>query len=132
MARGSFALDLAKFAKKTDADLDKVVRLVVLEIFSGVIYESPVDTGMARAGWMMGVGSKPRGIPSPGKKHYPKPSPNLGGVKAGTIVWITNNVPYIRHLEYGTSSYGYSPKAPRGMVRITMKNVVNNLKSALS
>lgn len=36
-------------------------------------------------------------------------------VKSGNVVWLANNVPYIRALEYG-----HSKQAPEGMVRIAV------------
>ena len=35
--------------------------------------------------------------------------------RAGSVVYLTNNVPYIQKLEYG-----YSTKSPNGMVRINV------------
>lgn len=127
----SFVGDLEKFANKTEIKLDVVVKKVVIDLFAGFTLQTPVETGMARAGWMIGISTPPNGVPEPGKEFYQKPFPDVGGVKAGQIIWIMNNVPYIRGLEYGTHKYGYSPKAPQGMVRITIKKVVTSLNQEL-
>lgn len=127
----SFLFDLNRFAKKTEIKMDLVVKKVVIDLFTGFVLHTPVDTGMARAGWMIGISTPPNGVPAPGKKFYKKPIPKAGKVKAGGIIWIMNNIPYIRHLEYGTAKYGYSPKAPQGMVRITFKKVVASLNREL-
>jgi hypothetical protein len=51
------------------------------------------------------------------------------GAAIGNTFFFTNNVPYIRRLEYG-----YSEQAPQGMVRRNLQNfnrlLVKNLKAA--
>ena len=49
MSVRQFNLDLAKFSKKTQLNLDIVARKVGFEIWNGVTKKTPVDTGRARA-----------------------------------------------------------------------------------
>ena len=51
MSVRQFNLDLAKFSKKTQLNLDIVARKVGFEIWNGVTKKTPVDTGRARASW---------------------------------------------------------------------------------
>lgn len=44
----SFSGDMRRFVTKTATAHDKITRLATLELFSGVIRATPVDTGRAR------------------------------------------------------------------------------------
>jgi hypothetical protein len=45
----------------------------------------------------------------------------------GGVFYLTNNLPYIRRLEYE----GWSTQAPAGMVRVTLREVKNHLMRAV-
>ena len=47
---------------------------------------------------------------------------------AGNVYYLTNNLPYIRRLEYDN----WSKQAPRGMVRVTLREALRELKRAIS
>ena len=57
MSVASFNVDLNKFAKSMDIELETVVRKLAFEIYKGVTQKTPVDTGRAKANWMLGYGS---------------------------------------------------------------------------
>ncbi|MEX0469912.1 hypothetical protein V6X73_09255 [Spiribacter sp. 390] len=44
----------------------------------------------------------------------------------GNVFYLTNNLPYIRRLEYD----GWSTQAPRGMVRVTLREAQQEIKKA--
>ncbi|NTX09022.1 hypothetical protein, partial [Myxococcus sp. CA040A] len=46
--------------------------------------------------------------------------------KLGDTVYVTNNLPYARRLEFG-----HSAQAPRGMVRVTVARLREILEGAL-
>jgi hypothetical protein len=69
-------------------DFNKLQQFIVDYVFTTVKRRTPVDTGQARDGW----------------------------VKTETT--ISNDVPYIGVLEYGSSD-----QAPNGMIRITLEEV---------
>jgi len=46
----------------------------------------------------------------------------LESAKGDETIYITNNLPYICKLEYGSSK-----QAPNGMVGLTMNNISNNI-----
>jgi len=88
---------LEKAKRFAPDEADKVLRAVGLVANTRIAQRTPVDTGRARGGWQM---------------EHTRPSSNVGRVT------ISNQVPYIIYLEYGSSQ-----KAPQGMVRITMQEI---------
>lgn len=115
-----FKKNLEKWAKHKKVTLDEAVELLVVEISSDIIQSTPVDTGRARGNWQASNGTPilnsvdtldKTGVLSIGK---------VAGVavnSAGNIYHLTNNLPYITKLEYGSSNQN-----PEGMVRINLKN----------
>lgn len=96
----SFGGDVAKWRKSVLDDAEKAFRSVAMSIQKETARKTPVDTGRLRGNWMLGVNS-----------------PNAEGlsIKLGDVVYITNNLPYARRIEYG-----YSKQAPEGMLRRTI------------
>lgn len=98
--------------------LDRVMRIAVLELTGGLVDETPVLTGTARANWNFSTNQ-----PDTSTYTVPNPVPNdprmtayaikqeanrarvSGGWKAsdGTPAYITNAMPYIVPLEEGSS-----------------------------
>lgn len=126
----SFALDLSKFAKKANVDMRLVVRKLAFESFKRIILRTPVDTGRARANWGVTIGSPRVGF-------FIEGSDKSGGATMSAAqaavqqfdcegsIFITNNVPYIGPLEYGSSK-----QAPAGMVRVTVEEMTGFLNKA--
>lgn len=137
MPLGSFTADLTRFVQKAKANADMVFGKSCLEIFARVAERTPVDTGRCRVGWQPGINAMPSGSDPGALKQMvrkarltaapPLSSADKGkiatallGLKFGDTAWLVNNVHYVQYLEYGTASYGFSPQAPAGMVRITL------------
>lgn len=125
----SFSKDIANFTRKAASAHDKITRVATLELFSGIIRATPVDTGRARGGWQTGVGSAPTGDNKRLDKTAAEP---LAEVErntppgAGQVTYLANNVPYIMNLEQGTSR-----QAPEGMVRKNMDRVQKMVDAAI-
>ena len=123
----SFALSIKQFCDKTKANVDQVNRKVCLEILSGVVMKSPVKTGWFRGNWQVGENNqlKTASVEDKdvgGDATISKGSSVIDGLKAGGVVWISNNLPYARRLEYG-----WSGQAPFGVVRMTLNDVASNM-----
>lgn len=120
MAQGTFSLSLAKFAAKAGANADAVVKKAALDILGRIVLRSPVDTGRFRANWQMTIGNPGAGVvpafDKTGAATIGKGSAAINRFRAGPSIWIVNNLPYGRRLEYG-----YSQQAPSGMVRVTQR-----------
>ncbi len=124
-----------------------VVRTVCFTISARVIMRTPVDTGLARSGWMPSIGAPDLTHPDPRGENEAEGSaqesrdrlrPVLDGYDpaAQNSFFFTNSVKYIVPLEYG-----HSKQAPQGMLRLTVAefatvtteavNTVNNGGAAL-
>lgn len=123
----SFGADIANFAKEAMGEADKKRRAITLEFFSSVIEDTPVLSGRARASWQFTL-EKPSNVILP--PSHKDANLTLEKIKKyassrstqDETVYLTSNLGYIRPLEYG-----FSKKAPRGMVRINFKRITNNL-----
>jgi hypothetical protein len=126
----TFTLDISKFVKKAEGNADKVVRELCLNLLKDIVYDTPVDTGRAKANWFTSIGS-PSGatIEFEGGKS-PAESLAIGRAMpdiakaTGNVFWISNNLPYIYRLEFE----GWSKQAERGMVRIAIDNMKRDLR----
>jgi len=123
----TFKLDLTNFIEKTKKNVDQKVQIICLNLVSGIVYETPVDTGQAINNWFTNIGS-----PSNQTTTDTDPSGRRAIARAqsdikkapGNIFWVSNNLPYIYRLEFE----GWSKKAPRGMVRITVDRIQRELR----
>ncbi len=99
----SFQKDVEKWRKSIMADTEKAFATICLSIQSETMRKTPVDTGRLRGNWMLGINN---------------PYGNDSGIsiKLGDTVYLTNNLPYARKMEYGGSQ-----QAPTGMLRVTVK-----------
>lgn len=120
MTLGSFELDIARFVAKAKGNVDLVVRKVALDMFSRVIQKSPVDTGRFKGNWQVAIRAIPSGILEIDDKSGTATMSNVAAkvlaLKAGDTIYLVNNLPYARGLEYG-----HSKQAPSGMVRLTVQ-----------
>ena len=125
----SFASDVAKFAKLTNASLDQTSRAIALELFGSVIKDTPVDTGRAKGNWQTSMDS-----PATGETDRKGEGPALAEVSqqaasfgAGKVIYLSNGLPYILRLEYG-----WSKQQPGGMVRRNVARIQSIVKKAAS
>lgn len=123
----SFNADISKWANKVNLSVDDAIVAVCAQISTEVIKRTPVDTGRARANWIASIetpsdvitdNTDANGILATNKAL------NVSKYASGKMFWLVNNLPYIQKLEYG-----WSKQAPQGMVRLTMQQVTNSLRS---
>lgn len=117
----SFVLDLTRFAQRTNTDMRQVVRKLAFESFKRIILRTPVDTGRARANWGVTIGSPRSGafnteaVDKSGSRTLETARSQAEHFDCQGSIFMTNNLPYIGALEYGSSK-----QAPSGMVRVTV------------
>ncbi|ABF63543.1 phage-related conserved hypothetical protein [Ruegeria sp. TM1040] len=115
-----FAEDIEAFASKTERKMDLAVRKIALELFSRVILQTPVDKGRARANWQVAIGTAPDGTleleDKSGTATISAATATAAGLRAGDVIYLVNNLPYILRLEDG-----YSGQAPAGMVGLAVQ-----------
>lgn len=149
-----WSLDIEKWCGKSNERINDVKRKFAFMLYSAIVKKTPVDTGRARANWNVSVGSPDLGVTDETDKNFknPKSVPDAPG---DTPIYIANNLPYIKTLEFGgypkdvkkgtrvkgkgkkkghyevRSAGGFSKQAPKGMVGITVANAGRYLKRAL-
>ena len=110
-------MSMQAIVNRVNNRMDTVIRKSTIELFGRVVKMTPVDTGRAKGNWQCTVGSPATDeidrLDKSGSTVMAEVKQNVP--KAGSIVWLANNVPYIRALEYG-----HSKQAPEGMVRIAV------------
>lgn len=126
----TFAADISKWVSlKAKGNTDKVVRATFIQLATNVILRSPVDTGRFRNNWFTTIGSmSTETTNTPGKAGSAAISraSQVSKGATGRVIWLTNNLPYARKLEFGgygngpKTVGGYSIQAPNGMVRVAI------------
>jgi hypothetical protein len=101
-----------------------VVKKIAFDLFRKVILKTPVLTGRARANWLVSV-AEPRSetvdeTDKTGIRAIGNVQSVITGWNADSDIYLSNNLPYIYGLERGRSK-----KAPRGMVKISVTEVLN-------
>jgi hypothetical protein len=123
----TFTLDVSKFIDKTSKTADAEVRKICLDLLTGIVLKTPVDTGRARANWFTSINSPSANVTvSTDPSGSSTISSGLSAISkaTGNVLWITNNLPYIYRLEFE----GWSKQAPAGMVRVTVNNIARQLR----
>lgn len=130
----------------TEDELVLFHKKIVLEALARIVQKTPVDTGHARLNWQVTIGV-PTGteLPGTGSPNISETLAALAGLGPFQVVFIANPVPYIDVLESGgfrpkdpgpskdprpgrlgriLVRGGYSTQAPRGMVAVTIQELL--------
>jgi len=93
----SFADDIKKFADKTNKNAEEVATVFIIKLFTGIIYDTRVDTGRLRGNWQCSTGSP---ILTPIDRLDPNGTSTkleaertVDGLK---VNYLTNNLPYAK------------------------------------
>lgn len=122
----SFSGQIKQFQKKSAEEVDKQIRKIVIDLFTGIILSTPVDTGRARGNWQVGTSPITATLPNTDPSGAFAISGVMGKLSAGMFkskdssIWLCNNLPYIGRLESGR----HSKQAPRGMVALNLQRVI--------
>lgn len=122
-------------AKKVEKELTKVIekisRVITLNILTNLTFSTPVDTGFARANWTPNVGGPGRSSrtsnPTASDVSAAEARKSAGKGKVERYVlrqgnlFITNNAPYIVELNSGSSA-----QAPRGFVEDAIRKALSS------
>lgn len=147
MSNGTkFVADITRWVNATKGAVDLVVRKVIFDLATAIVYRTPVDTGRLRGNWQFGDSVIPSatlsGTDAGGAGTLARMAPQINSVKAGGVAFIVNNLPYAVVIEYGLypnppkkgtgkTAGGFSTQAPQGMVRITVAEYVSYLNNAV-
>lgn len=125
-----FAADLNKLCERAGEKAALVVRRAALELQSGMIERSPVDTGRFKGNWQCGIGTintdTSQGEDKSGQGALGRTATTLQGWKPGQTIVLSNSLPYAKRLENG-----WSQQAPSGMVRLTVQAYSDAVKKAV-
>ncbi len=118
--------------KRTGVAQKTFIRKIGIDLLRKIIEKNPVDTGRSRAAWAPLFEAE--GLPIPEADPVATLLEGHGAVegrieegetKGGYYLTIVNNVPYVLYLEYGSSD-----QAPEGMVRVSMQELLEELRRA--
>jgi hypothetical protein len=108
---------------------ERLVQRLALNVTANLIEDTPVDTGWARSNWVPNIGSprkKPAGVRptsrgAPGLDSAPQAAGQvaIAGYRLGPSIFISNNVPYIKKLNAGSSR-----KAPAAFIQSAILRAV--------
>lgn len=131
---------------------DKALRSTTIATLNEIMIKTPVDTGRARGNWFITQNTPSTKIDKAGKieTRQKEVSQAVSAGMLGKKFYFTNNLPYIKALEYGLypknpkkgsrnesgkfeikTKNGFSKQAPKGMVRISIKKFSQRLRKAL-
>ena len=117
----SLSADLAKIAARNKAKLLKVAQNSLMRVGGAIVVKSPVDKGRFINNWMSAYGgidsSTSESLSETGAESIGRLDAKLNGLAVGQMFYFTNSLPYAQRLEYG-----WSEKAPNGMVRLSVAN----------
>ena len=106
---------IARILEKRTTDL---MRMATIEFYRQITISTPVDTGRARAGWLITVNAPSTEIVPEGQYTYSAIPPDVPAVTINDRYFITNNTPYI-----GKLNNGYSRQAPARFVELAAARI---------
>jgi hypothetical protein len=118
---------LSDFGKFSEEQVDKLLRIVVLETDLELKMQSPVDTGRFRMSWV--VGENTTGNYDAGPQQTPAMTRttginyNPGSERVGNSYHIHNTLPYAERL-----GNGHSTQAPAGWVELIARQMANRAR----
>jgi hypothetical protein len=117
MARTIRVGDIGNYCNQ---QMEKLLRVAVLETDARLKAASPVDTGRFRVSWQVGENVAPGGIKPEGTYSGTPPLDRIGYSREqlGNIYSVHNNLPYAERL-----AQGWSGQAPAGWVQGVAKDI---------
>lgn len=122
-----FAVKMRKTGAKIPDRADQITRQVALAADRQVVLSTPVDTGRARGNWQPSLGSPAEGTLEVGQARDEATAVVAGyvGGRPDSVIFITNNLPYIVPLNNGSSQ-----QAPPEFVAIAIDSALRAAKRA--
>ena len=115
-----FALQMSNFANEAGELLTKQQRDIIWELGKAIVMDTPVDKGTLRGNWRPSYSPAQRQLDiqdKSGAQALAELQRFLDGFNGGTM-YLLNGMPYAGPIEYG-----YSAKAPQGMVRRNVSRI---------
>jgi hypothetical protein len=116
MANKDFTRQIERIARNQGRTIEQVARGTIIDLFSNIIFDTPVDTGRLQGNWQTTVGTPAVGqLERTGKIDGTLDV--LTTVTKPDTYFLTNNMPYAERIEYDGWSRN---KQPNGMVRVNI------------
>ena len=106
------------YQKKVVENLERTVRAVALVVDQRLVDSTPVDSGRAQNNWLPSLDVARRDSVEPGQRQ--RVETVFASYDIDKTILITNNLPYIRRLNEGSSR-----QAPAGFVEAAIQVGVN-------
>jgi hypothetical protein len=137
----SFGGDIERFNLGAKAVGEKVLRKSAFDLFSSIVRQTPVKTGVLRNNWFATIGIPSTEISEEtdgiagrqlnDKRVSDEIDKVVNAADWSSTIYLTNNLEYAIPIEYD----GWSAQAPQGMVRVNTARwdsiVKNNIKAAI-
>lgn len=119
-----FNREVINFGKTLIAtELPAFQQKLAIDVLTGVVEGTPVLTGHARFGWQVSLDQPIEdtidGVDKDGGPTISRGAAVISQARPFSVIYISNNVPYILELEEGSSQN----QAPQGMVAITLQRL---------
>lgn len=131
-----FSANIDRWAQKFKLSTEQLITAIALRAFENIVRRTPVGNpdlwksaapkgyigGTARNSWYVSLGardtSKGAAKPNASGAQAMASFSAIGQRQPNQVIWLNNNAPHIKALEYG-----HSTQAPEGMVRITLSEI---------
>lgn len=124
-----FADQLAQLGEAIQEDVfQKVIKKVLIDLWTRIQETTPVDTGRARASWMLDAEWTDWQLPPGDYKQAVADNvlKVIGSLPKSEQYVLFNNVDYISYLEDGSSV-----QAPGGFISVALAALANNVQAAV-
>lgn len=140
MAIGNFITQIKQWfqTKVAERQTHNLVVKVVIPLHTELVRITPKDTGRAASGWTTSFGSpssRNPGIPgsqaagvTDSMNQLASVTRNHPKVMTANDVFIANNVPYLKYLNYGRNGKQHSFKAPLHFVEMTVERITRGVR----
>lgn len=132
----TFARDVRRSHARVRRRTQLAIQKITIEAANIVILKSPVDTGRFRGNWNVTIGSidytTNDALDPSGDNFRRKAEFTISDFDVGQVLYISNNLPYARRLEFGYSDQAPSPpgivRAAAAETRIIQRQVFSQLR----
>ncbi|EGO7252995.1 HK97 gp10 family phage protein [Salmonella enterica] len=144
-----FADKIKQFSVEVPEQLDAAAKKITIDLFSGVIRDTPVDTGRLRGNWQCTTGAPASGesdiTDKQGQETINSMVQTVDATPCDFVVYLTNNLAYAPVAEFGLwkdkegrpasgprTIHGYSTQAPYGMVGLNVSRINICIRQAIA
>lgn len=122
---GKHANELKAAMERSRRNAERAFRDTLLDTFSRIVDDTPVDKGFLRANHQISVGGDVTGTLDTTQVNPQRVSIELSDFEWGDTVWLVNNLPYALRREFEGGK-----TAPAGMFRNNLAGFSTRLQSA--